>query len=74
MGPGLAVRSASLVPEDEPVILLKIVAALLLLVGSGLLFESLVVLDRSTRPGRAHRRPPNRPLDSAEEPGLPKAA
>jgi hypothetical protein len=65
-----------LAPEDEPVILIQILAALLLVLGSGLLLHALVALDAPSRPRALPRRRFDRVAagDDASDERLPRAA
>ena len=75
IGPALTAPSARLIPEDEPVILIQVFAALLLLLGSGLIIQALVALERPSRPrALARRRCDQRLTAEAPERTLPRAA
>jgi hypothetical protein len=55
------------------VLVIHVIAALLLLLGSGLIFRALLEIDAPTRP-RAAVRPRPRPTESETETRLPRAA
>ena len=63
-----------LTPEDEPVILIQIVAAALLVLGSGLLIHALVALDLPSRPHVVARRRFDRATRDASHESLQRAA
>ncbi|HSD67024.1 MAG TPA: hypothetical protein VLF95_10000 [Vicinamibacteria bacterium] len=54
-------------------LIIQVVAALLLLLGSGLIFRALLEIDAPSRP-RAAVRPRPRPHDPESEVDLPRAA
>ncbi len=56
IGPALTGLPPKLASEDEPVMLIQILAAALLLLGSGLLIHALVSLDAPSRPRALPRR------------------
>ncbi len=60
--------------EDEPVMLIQILAALLLLLGSGLIIHALVSLDTGARPQARPRRRFDQGTRDACDDALPKAA
>jgi hypothetical protein len=53
--------------------MIKVMAALLLLLGSGLIFKALLEIDAATRP-QPTVRPRPRPAEPEEETRLPRAA
>jgi hypothetical protein len=55
------------------VLIIQVVAAVLLLLGSGLIFKALLEIDAPTRP-RDTVRPRPRPSESEAEVHLPRAA
>jgi len=55
------------------VLIIQVVAALLLLLGSGLIFKALMEIDAPTHP-RAAVRPRPLPAEPEPEVGLPRAA
>jgi hypothetical protein len=63
-----------LAPEDEPVILIQILAAALLLLGSALLIHALVSLDTPSRTRALPRRRFESTADHASDESLPRAA
>ena len=63
-----------LAPEDEPVILIQVVAAALLLLGSALLFQALVALDAPSRPRALPRARYQNRSEDLEHESLPRAA
>jgi hypothetical protein len=60
--------------EDEPVIVIQIVAALLLVLGSGLLFHALVALDTPSRPRALSHGRFDRAGEDVSDQGLRRAA
>jgi hypothetical protein len=61
--------------EDEPVILIQILAAALLVMGSALLLHALVSLDAPSRTRMVRpRRRLDRAADEASDESLPRAA
>lgn len=64
--------------EEEPVLLIQVVAAMLLLLGSGLIFKALVEVDAPTRPSPRIRPRLDRvaaaPAERTSATRLPRAA
>ena len=63
-----------LAAEDEPVMLIQVLAALLLLLGSGLIIHALVSLDTESRPQVLPRRRFDEAARDSSDDALPKAA